>query len=369
MINKKSKFYSLDKILETNSQYNIIIGERSNGKTYAALKKSLYDYCKYGYELAIIRRWGEDFKGKRGQQMFAALVSDGLVEEFTGGEWTGISYYASKWYLNRRDEETEKIIKSDEPFAYGFSLASMEHDKSTSFPKVRNIVFDEFLSRQKYLPDEFVLFMNVLSTIIRQRDDVKIFMLGNTVTKYCPYFAEMGLKHVKEMKQGTIDVYQYGESGLQVAVEYCVANKQGKKSDIYFAFDNPKLNMITGGAWEMEIYPHLPMKYKPKNILFTYFILFDTELLQCEIILIDDILFTYIHRKTSELKERDTDIIFSPTTTHKQNWYRNIARPMNKICKEILRFYVSDRVFYQDNEIGEIVRNYFIWCGAEGYVK
>ena len=165
MINKKSKFYSLDKILETNSQYNIIIGERSNGKTYAALKKSLYDYCKYGYELAIIRRWGEDFKGKRGQQMFAALVSDGLVEEFTGGEWTGISYYASKWYLNRRDEETEKIIKSDEPFAYGFSLASMEHDKSTSFPKVRNIVFDEFLSRQKYLPDEFVLFMNVISFI------------------------------------------------------------------------------------------------------------------------------------------------------------------------------------------------------------
>src|SRR5699024_5250425 len=125
----------------------------------------------------------------------------------------------------------------------------VEHDKSTAYPKVKTIFFDEFLTRQYYLPDEFVTFMNVVSTIVRQRDDVIIFMCGNTVNQYCPYFTEMGLTHVKEMNKGVIEVYKYGESRLKVAVEYADSiSKSGKPSDVYFAFDNPNLQMITGGA-------------------------------------------------------------------------------------------------------------------------
>lgn len=359
----KKKYYSLDKILETDSRYNIIIGERSNGKTYAALYKCISDYINHGHQMALVRRWRDDFTGKRGQQMFDSLVSNGVITKLSDGQYTGVSYYASKWYLSNYDEDTGKIIKSEQPFAYGFSLSSMEHDKSTSYPLVKNIVFDEFMSRQRYIPDEFMLFMNTLSTIIRQRDDVKIFMLGNTVNKYCPYFNEMGLTHVKDMQQGTIDIYEYGDSGLRVAVEYCKENKQGKQSDIYFAFNNPKLSMITGGSWEMEIYPHLPYKYKKSDILLTYFILFDSETLQCEIIMTGDVIFTYIHRKTSELKELPSDIIYSPTNVAKTNWYRNIKKPTNKVTREISKFYVNDMVYYQDNEVGEIVRNYLIWCG------
>ena len=41
--NKKDavKFYSLTPILQKEAQYNIIFGERSNGKTYAILNISL----------------------------------------------------------------------------------------------------------------------------------------------------------------------------------------------------------------------------------------------------------------------------------------------------------------------------------------
>ena len=120
-------------------------------------------------------------------------------------------------------------------------------------------------------------------------------MLGNTVNKYSPYFKEMGLKHITEMKPGDIDVYKYGDSSLTVAVEYTKPNKTGKGSDIYFAFDNPKLTMITGGAWEIDIYPHCPVKYTPAEILFTYFIEFGRDLLQCEIVQHDDLNFTIIH--------------------------------------------------------------------------
>lgn len=361
---KKPKFYNLNKILETGAQYNIIIGERSNGKTYAVLKYGLENYVKTKKQLAIVRRWQDDFTGKRGQTMFDALVSNGEIVKLTKGEWTNIHYYASKWYLCRYGNEGKKQVRivDDTPFAYGFAITSMEHDKSTSYPNVTTVCFDEFLTRTAYVPDEFVLFMNVLSTIIRHRTDVKVFMLGNTVNKYCPYFTEMGLKHVKDMKQGSIDLYQYGDSKLKVAVEYCKPNTQGKESDLYFAFDNPKLNMITGGSWELDIYPHCPVKYQPKDVLFTYFICFNGDILQCEIVRHLQLYFTFIHRKTTPLKHTDTDLIYSTEYDARPNFARKITKPTTPLQKRVCESFIKDKVFYSDNEVGEIVRNYLIWC-------
>jgi len=284
------------------------------------------------------------------------------VSKITGGLWTGIYYYASKWYLCTYDPDGNRIT-DEKPFAYAFAISQMEHDKSTSYPDITVVVFDEFISRTGYLADEFVAYMNVLSTIIRHRTDVKIFMLGNTVNKYCPYFNEMGLKHIKNMKQGTIDLYTYGDTELTVAVEYCSPiSKEGKDSDVYFAFDNPKLQMITGGAWEIDLYPHCPYKYRPKDIKFTYFIQFDEDLLQCEIISVDHRYFTFIHRKTTDLKNTDKDIIYTTEYDPRPNYKRNITKPTDDLEKKIAMHYKKDKIFYQDNEVGEIVRNYLLWC-------
>lgn len=356
----KNKFYRLDKILKCDAQYNMIFGERSSGKTFAVLEHGIKNFFTTGKQMAIVRRWDEDFKGKRGRQMFDALEASGKIKEITGGEWTSVYYFSSTWYLCRY--ENDERIQDIKPFCYGFSLTAMEHDKSTSYPDITTICFDEFLTRTIYLPDEFILFTNVISTIVRHRDDVKIFMLGNTVNKYCPYFKEMGLKHIKEMKPGSIDVYQYGDGKLKVAVEYTAPNKQGKQSDIYFAFDNPKLQMITSGSWEIDIYPHCPVKYKPREVLFTFFIEFDGDLLQCEVVLHDGLHFTFIHLKTTELKDPDHDIIYSLSYDPRPNWKRNILKPCSNIERRIAALIKEDKIFYADNEVGEIMRNYLQTC-------
>ena len=358
----KTKYYSLKKILDTKATYNLIIGERSNGKTYAILKYGLERYIQHGEQMALVRRWDTDFRGKNGQTMFDGLESSGLISEMTGGEWTSVYYYGSRWYLCRYlDNGTRE--KQDIPFCYAFSINAGEHDKSTSYPYITTIFFDEFITRSAYIPNEFILFMNVCSTIIRDRDNVKIFMCANTVNKFCPYFGEMGLTHVQKMKQGDIDLYHYGDSTLTVAVEYCKTSKEGKASDVYFAFDNPKLSMITGGAWEIDIYPHSPYKYAPKDILLTYFIIFDRHTLQCEVINVEDSVYTYIHQKTGDIKNPDRDLIYTPDYDPRPNYRRNILKPTDNIGKRIALLFKTDKVFYQDNEIGEIVRNYLIWCG------
>lgn len=356
-----NKYYRLDKILSYGARYNIIFGERSNGKTFACLEYGLEQFVKDRTSLAIVRRWGEDFRGKRGQTMFDALSSAGVVKKLTKGEWTDIYYWSSRWYLCRYDESGKRETMQ-EPFAYGFSLTDSEHDKSTSYPTIRTVVFDEFITRRGYVDDEFVLFMNVLSTIIRQRDDVKIFMLGNTVNKFCPYFNEMGLTHLKQMKPGNIDLYQYGNGNLKLAVEYTLPTVKGKASDVYFAFDNPKLSMITGGAWEIDIYPHSPCKYLPKEIKFTYFIEFDGQTLQADIVKHNGNIFTFIHPKTTPLKHPDKDIIFSTAYDPRPNWRRNILKPYDEIGKRITQLIATDKVYYSSNDVGDVMFNYLKWC-------
>lgn len=359
-------FYRLDRILSKKCQYNLIIGERSNGKTYSCLEYGLENYINKGEQMAYIRRYREDFRGKRGDTLFGNHVHNGLISQLTGGEYDAIKHQAGRWYLGKYDDNIGKVVSMDEPFCFGFSLSETEHDKSTSYPNVTTIIFDEFLTRQYYLPNEFILLMNTLSTIIRHRNNVTIFMLGNTVNKYCPYFREMGLSHVADMDMGKIDIYTYGQSPLRVAVERCAPSaKKGKKSDMYFAFNNPELQMITGGAWEIALYPHLPVKYKPSDIVFIYFICFDENMLQCEVIQVDNNYFTYIHRKTTPIHDDDNDIIFSEQYDPRPNHFRNIRRPTSDLTRRIADFYKSQKIFYQDNEVGEVIRNYLQFCKTD----
>lgn len=368
------KYYSLAPILSKKAKYNMIIGMRSNGKTYACLRHAIEQYWKDGSEIAYLRRYREDFRGKRGEQLFAALVENGEIETITEGEWTGVKYYSYRWYLTKKNAAGDEV-RSERPFCYGFSITEMEHDKSVSYPCIRTVVFDEFITRQYYLNDEFVIFCNCLSTIIRLRTDVTIFMLGNTVNKYCPYFKEMGLKHVESMEPGSIDTYKT-VGGLRIAVEYCATAElttNKRPSDIYFSFDNPKLEMITGGVWELDIYPHLPCRYLPSDIIFQYFIDFDGQLLQCEVVNVSpdtiygeetksQVCFTYIHRKSTLIKYPDSDIIFSTKYDPRPNWFRNIKHPTCEVDRKISSFFHDYQVFYQDNDVGELVRNYLVYC-------
>ena len=366
------KFFSLKPILEKNADYNIIFGERSNGKTYACLEYAVEQFFKSGYkkQTAYLRRWKEDIRGKRADTLFSGLVDNGRISEITNGEYNTVYYQNGKYYLSNYDTELQKHLYLETPLAFTFALSEMEHDKSTSYPNVTTVIFDEFLTRKYYLPDEFILFLNVLSTIIRLRNDVKIFMLGNTVNKFCPYFTEMGLRHIGNMEQGTIDIYKFGQDQLLIAVEYAATLNQKKPSNKYFCFDNKdSVKMIINGAWEMAIYPHLSIKYKPEDILLYYFIEFNNQVLQCEIIQKDDSLFTYIHEKTTPIKDRDKAIIYSAEFHEQRNYKRKLFSTASTIEKKIGWFFIHEKVFFQNNEVGELVRNYILQTEPTQWTK
>lgn len=367
----KDPFYHFQPLLEKypDAKYYMAIGERSNGKTFSALEIGLEDYFSKGNKMAYIRRYDEDFKGKRGKELFGNFINNELrgniIEKMSKGKWNAVIYYSSCWYMAKINPDDPKDrIMDNSPFCYGFALSEMEHDKSSSYPEVTNIAFDEFITRRFYLVDEFVTFTNVLSTIIRNRDNVRIFMCGNTVNQYCIYFKEMGLTHIKSMKKGEIEVYNYGTSGLQVVVEFSDFKEKSKKSDVYFAFNNPKLEMIKSGAWEIAIYPHLTkeMKYKDENIMYKFYISFEGDLMECHIVSLESQSFIFIHQKTTPLREDNVNLVYSTEYDSRPNYRRRINRPVSKIENTIFQMFRNEKVFYQSNDIGEVIRNYLNWC-------
>ena len=292
------------------------------------------------------------------------MIANGYIKKLTDGEWTGVVYYNRSFYLSRWDEDLDKDIKADHPFCYAMAISEMVKNKGSSYPNVTTIIFDEFIMRssgRSYLTDEFVLFMHTISTIVRTRDNLKIFMLGNTVNMYNPYFTEMGISKAKEMKQGDINVYQYGNSKLKVAVEYAedLTASHTHQGDVYFAFDNPKLNMITNGAWELPVYPRPAIKFDRDDIRFRFFMICpDDNIVQGDVVEKDDNMFIHFHTKTGQIY--DYDLIYSLEFNPSKHFAINPYKGFNTVTKVISTLLTREKVSFGSNVVGEQVRNYLL---------
>ena len=138
-MSKEIKWYSLDNILKYDSQYYIIMGERSNGKTYAVCKYLIDQFFKHGKQFAYVKRYEEDIKAKYMSEVFTHL-EDYLLEEYHHR----IKFYRGQWLVY--EDGTDGKINECEVIGYAFSIVLVNRTKGTSYPKVDNILFEEFMS-------------------------------------------------------------------------------------------------------------------------------------------------------------------------------------------------------------------------------
>lgn len=354
-------------------EYYIALSERRNGKTYSAIDLAIEAFAKTGKMTIIIRRFAEDFTGVEGDRMVTGPSQNGLVSQYTNGEWEGVYHSGTRFYFFRNKETVkkngERAVHKEimpQPFAMGAGLNSMEHSKGSTMngTNIAYIFFDEFITKNFYLTDEFTLFQNVLATFLSGTSGVPILMAGNTMSKIaCPYFREMGLYNVKNQEQGTVETYQYGQDGARVAVEYCKPRIKSKASNRYFAFGNPKLKMITSGEWEVAPHPHLDRGYKPKDVKFKFYVDFDGELNECSIVQRSgEGMFMFVSNKTTPLKYPGKDLIYSDRYDPRINWRRSIYKDSLEVSSRIRNFISDGRVYFSDNQTGEVWDAYLNWA-------
>ena len=164
-------FYDYEKILSYNAFLNFLIGERGVGKTYGASKFITKRFINKGEEFVYIRRYKSELQ-KSVPEFFKALINN---EEFPDHKLT---------------TKGNKFMIDDITAGYAFSLSTAQSLKSTNFPKVKTIIFDEFIieeGQNHYLKNEVENFLGAIESIARMRD-VRVFMLANAVTVTNPYF-------------------------------------------------------------------------------------------------------------------------------------------------------------------------------------
>lgn len=125
-------FYDFQKVLSYNSMLNFIIGERGVGKTYGVTKFVINDFLKRGHEFVYLRRYKTELR-KSVPHFFDALKSN---DEFKD---------------HKLSVKNDNFFIDDKIAGYSMPLSTANILKSSSFPKVQTIIFDEFIIDKRYI--------------------------------------------------------------------------------------------------------------------------------------------------------------------------------------------------------------------------
>jgi hypothetical protein len=162
-------YYNPHELLSYNCLFNFVIGNRGAGKTWSSKKWAIKSFLKTGAQFIYLRRYKTEFKDIK--VFFADIMDEFPDTEF---EVKGMNFYIDK-----------KLA------GYGVALSTALTKKSTPFPNVDKIIFDEFVIDSKvihYLSNEVTAFLEFYETVARLREGVKVLFLSNAVSIVNPYF-------------------------------------------------------------------------------------------------------------------------------------------------------------------------------------
>jgi len=174
-------YYNYSKLFSYNCTYNFLIGARGLGKTYGIKKKVIKDAIRRGDMFIYLRRY-------EGEIAAAAPTFFADVEwEFPNHDFRYHHGMAQMAHIETRADK--KRIWTD--IGFFIALSTAQKLKSVAFPKVKTIIFDEFIIEKgaiHYLPNEADVFNNFFSTVDRYKDKTKVLFLANSVSIMNPYF-------------------------------------------------------------------------------------------------------------------------------------------------------------------------------------
>jgi hypothetical protein len=188
-------WYDYNNILSRNAMINFILTNRGGGKTYGFKKKAITNFLKKGYQFIYVRRYKTEFDD-------ITTFFDDIKHEFP--------------------EHTFKATKKhafidDKLVGFFIPLSTANNKKSTAYPNVKLICYDEFVidkKNQRYLPQEPNLLNGLIETVVRQRDDLTVLCLANNVTISNPYFQFWGI--YPDFEKG---IKSYNINGEKICVE------------------------------------------------------------------------------------------------------------------------------------------------------
>ena len=345
---REIKHYNIDKLVSVNADINICYGERSNGKSYQAKhKRGICKYLETGKRFILMRRFREEITNEKIEKYF----EDVDIEKLTEGKYNCISVYRKQIFLSNFDSEKFKITRG-EKIGYAVALSTEQNYAGGSFLDVQDIIFEEFMTRSVYLSNEPTKLMNFYATVDRKRGTTKLWLIGNTISRVCPYIYEWGLHEIiSKQKQGTIEVKEI-EAGdddiVKLAIEYCESTGVSSHT-IGFNKD-----MMNDGSWQSSPQPHLPKSKKFYNVCFRIAFMYQSFKFIGEFLQDKETkeVCWFIYPFDDEID--DKTVVFTDVISTSPYYQRNIydITINNDNLKRLLSTFREDKIFYATDICG-----------------
>lgn len=352
------KYYNPDKIDKFANEhgciYRLIWGKRSNGKTFGVLgKKGLKKWAQGNGKIAYIRRYKEDITRPNLESLFDAhlpyLKEYGISANADGSPVKRVCYFSRHFYFEYEDKT------KSETFCDTFSLSAWERQKGADRGKYCVIVFDEFITRDCYLSKEVDILQDVISSIMRDRGGVPVYMIANTVNEHCPYFAALGFR-VGDIKQGEMK-----QVSPLCCVEYCRDNGKQANAGYFSAFGTSHSQMILSGEWDYRKYPSLyPKSHLDYNFQFRFFVCLSDRKICGEVLTDKHGAFIYFYPFTGDIRRPDTTIIYGGSVDtnvlHASN-FTDTPTAAHILISDLIK---RAKCFYSDNRTGDGIAAFIV---------
>ena len=357
--------YDYSDILPFDKPYkwHLLLSMKSVGKTTQLLLIGLIMYKMYGTCIQLCRHHMDN--ATYYDRLFSLINTfDGgrYIKTIFGSENYEIGYYGKYFNIYERNGmKREKISSNPVAVALGcdecYNLCS-KYDAPTG----DLIILDECFTNRN-TPDEFLNFINLHKTIVRERMSDKIFILGNTYDAANIWFRQLTIsKQIRTLKPGEQRVFETDEK-MPIFAYYLTPRSPEKRKIFnrsHYGFNNPMINAITGaGAWNSKIYPMITQLPNRKSIVRGIFLkIYSDTFLECEIVKCDFGLYLFVHpcRISSALQ---SNMIFTNEFIQQSN---EIYFGYDSVSKRILEFIRTEHVVFSDNETGNLFEKFFVDC-------
>ena len=346
MSNKKITHWNMDEIDRMGADFNLIYGERSNGKSYQVKhKKGVVKYLETGKRFILMRRWKEEITTEKIESYF----NDVDIAKLTNDRYNCVISYRKVLYLAKYDIELG-TTKRGEKIGYVVALSTEQNYAGGSYLDVEDIIFEEFMARGSYLPNEPSKLMNFYCTVDRKRGTTRVWLVGNTISRVCPYIEEWNLHYlISRQKQGTIEVIErtaQDDDNVKIAIEYC------KSTGVSSHTIGSHAAMLNDGSWQTDIQPHLPKSYNEYEVRYRIMFLFKGFKFVGEYLTDEDTNVWYIYPYDGEIK--DDILVISDEIKPSKMYQRDIYNVSikNDVLHMILDTFRESNIFYATDLCG-----------------
>lgn len=378
----KSRFFEVKPLLKKypKARYYFILGGRGTGKTYPVIREAITDAIQGKGKFAYLRRHKESLTVFNLQQTFG--VHNDLVEKLTSGAWNRIKYWQRRFWLelwepNPDTGQLERVAKNPEPIGAAYSMSTWETDKGADFgfdSGIKHIILDEALSKAgQYLNDEWSIFQNVISSLVRDRwtFDTKIWQLANPISKWTnPYFKNMGITKQLLTNPGITEIkYPDDKGGTAMTAVFAyigltVGEIDPNREALYntfFAFQNSKgkSKSITHGYWEMDDSARLPAGiYQESTKNRTIYCIFGEEKLAIDIMRYDYQNKYYLMvYPTEKIRDKTYYLVLGTSLDKYAVVGSDDSHPITKLLMQI---YNTGQVYYSDDSTADAFHGFLL---------